>query len=68
MTLLAAVAVNGTPVAQDLIVAPFDAQGVFQLNATVPAGLSGNVVTLLAFGFEPGGSIGTTNRETLTLQ
>jgi hypothetical protein len=49
--------VNGTPTFLPEVSSTFDADGLWTLAATVPAGLSGNVVSFETFGIAANGKI-----------
>jgi hypothetical protein len=62
---LVAVDVNGTPVFVPVVFGLFNGGGQWTFSSLVPAGLSGNDVTFLGFGFAPPGNVEATNLETV---
>lgn len=60
--------VNGTPTFVPEVSSTFDADGLWTLAATVPAGLSGNVVTFETFGIATNGKIEVTNAVAVAFQ
>src|SRR6185295_11889468 len=61
LTLLALVAVDGTPILVSLGVASFDANGRRLLVDTVPTGLSGSTMTFRAFALDAGNRLDVSN-------
>ena len=68
LAILWVVEVNGTPVSGPITSGLFDFFGLWSVSGTVPPGLSGLVVTFLAKGITPIGTVEATNRETVTFQ
>ena len=62
---LFAVDVNGTPVFIKVFIGKFDSQGLSSVGGTVPGGLSGLQVTMLALGFSAPGQIDVSNEVVL---
>jgi hypothetical protein len=60
--------VNGTPTFIPAIVGSFDVAGVWTIAATVPSGLSGNVIKLETFGVIPTGEIDVSNEVAVSFQ
>jgi Tol biopolymer transport system component len=63
---LAAVELNGGPMFLVLALGTFDPDGAWSLADTVPAGLSGNIVTLQAFGIVDSGRVAASRGVPLT--
>jgi Tol biopolymer transport system component len=66
--MVAIVGLNGVPLFSPLVFSNFDVNGVWTLSNTVPAGLSGNSLTLQAFGFIPSGKPDSSNPATIRFQ
>jgi Tol biopolymer transport system component len=66
--LLAAVELNGTPLFVPVLLDVFDANGRWNLAATVPPGLSGITVKLQGFGIAPTAKLAVTGTETVEFQ
>jgi Tol biopolymer transport system component len=66
--MLVATDINGTPVFVPAVISTFDNTGVWRLSATVPAGLTGNVITFETYGFDPTGKIDVSNPFAVSFQ
>jgi hypothetical protein len=60
--------INGTPMFLPAVFGSFDSAGLWTLSATVPSGLSGNVITFETIGFVPSGKVDVTNPVAVTFQ
>jgi len=60
--------INGTPVFLLAVISTFDNTGVWRLSATVPAGLTGNVITFETYGFDPTGKVDVSNPFAVSFQ
>jgi cold shock CspA family protein len=67
-SLLVAIDVNGTPMFTPLVSSSFDAVGVWMLSATVPAGLSGSVITFETLGIIRTGKVDISNPFAVSFQ
>jgi Tol biopolymer transport system component len=67
-TLLVVVDVNGTPTFLPALPGTFGAAGIWALPVIVPAGLAGNVLTFVTFGFAPNGKVDVTEPFAVSFQ
>jgi Tol biopolymer transport system component len=60
--------VNGAPTFVPAVLGAFDAAGAWGYSATVPGGLSGNLLTLTTFGYAPDGRVHASNAVAVAFQ
>jgi Tol biopolymer transport system component len=61
LSLLVMIDLNGSSTFLPLVLASFDATGLWTLSGTVPSGLSGNIITFETFGIVPTGKVDVSN-------
>jgi hypothetical protein len=67
-SLLVATDINGTQLFLPLVLASFDANGLWTLSGTVPTGFAGFVVTFETFGFVATGKVEVSNAFAVSFQ